>query len=142
MHNLDLRAFRYPPLIDRFLSKIEEPFDVHNDCWVWSGRLDKRGYGRIGAKGKTQLAHRVGYELFVGPIPLGHDLDHLCKNPKCVNPDHLNTLPPSDHYGQGNREKTHCLRGHPFDEANTYLTPSGDRMCRICRRIHDKRRSK
>lgn len=59
------------------------------ECWEWSGHRSTRGYGRIWYNGRLRLAHRVYYELVRGAIPKNHELDHLCRNPPCVNPDHL-----------------------------------------------------
>jgi hypothetical protein len=61
-------------------------------CWVWTGRLNPQGYGHIGWKGFSQLAHRAVYELLVGPIPAGLQLDHKCRNRVCVRPDHLHAV--------------------------------------------------
>lgn len=73
------------PLIDRLLAKVE----ITDDCWVWTG-AKAHGYGHIMvSKAKFAPAYRVAYELSVGPIPLGLQLDHLCRNRACVNPDHL-----------------------------------------------------
>lgn len=58
-------------------------------CWIFYGAQTSRGYGQIGIQGKSQLAHRVSYELFCGPIPDGLDVMHSCDLPICINPDHL-----------------------------------------------------
>lgn len=63
-------------------------FKIGDGCWNWEGNLNKAGYGRFSFMNERWLAHRVSYELFVGPIP-NEALDHLCRNPRCVNPDHL-----------------------------------------------------
>lgn len=110
-------------------------------CWIWAGRLDPQGYGRH----SWDLAHRVAYERFMGPIPDGLTLDHLCRTPACVNPWHLEpvtlreNLLRGDTFQARNAAKTHCKRGHPFDEENTYITPAGWRSCRSCRREHHRR---
>lgn len=78
------------PLIERFHAKVEIATDNGSDCWRWIGALHNRGYGVIKDANKRQdYAHRVSYELFVGPIPDGLVIDHLCENRWCVNPDHL-----------------------------------------------------
>lgn len=85
------------------------------------------------------LAHRWAYELVVGPIPVGLTIDHLCRNPACVRPSHLevvtmleNNLRAPTSVTAINSAKTHCPKGHPYDESNTYLMPSGGRDCRTC----------
>lgn len=60
-----------------------------NVCWIWTGLLQKSGYGVIKRKQKAVRAHRAAYELYVGPIPTGLHVLHRCDNPPCVNPQHL-----------------------------------------------------
>jgi HNH endonuclease len=116
-------------------------------CWVWTGRHGPFGHGRflVGGKGSKQAtSHRYAYEMIVGPIPDGLVLDHLCRNPSCVRPDHLEPVTQRENLLRGltfqaaNAAKTHCKRGHPFDEANTIwrkIPGSGGvgRSCRECR---------
>ena len=104
------------------------------DCWEWTGRIQDDGYGQMWWAGRSQTAHRVVYEVLAGPIPEGLSLDHLCRNQRCVNPDHLEPLPIRDNilrgYGppaQASR-RTACTRGHPFD----FTRSDGYRGCRPC----------
>lgn len=112
---------------------------LENGCVVWTASVDRHGYGRIYFGGVNRAPHRVAYELERGPIPDGAQVDHLCKNPLCCNPDHLEAVTPrentlrSSSLSAVNARKTHCNKGHPFDEANTYRR-GGRRCCRACNR--------
>lgn len=104
-----------------------------SDCIVWQGRLNDAGYGRIGAR----LAHRVAYEAAVGPIPNGLELDHLCRNRACVNPEHLEPVTRAENVARSSRStKRACVNGHPFTPENTYVRRDGlgKRVCRACNR--------
>lgn len=110
---------------------------AENGCWVWTAAQMSRGYGAIRVAGKVLLAHRVSYELYVGPIPEGLTIDHLCRNPSCVNPAHLEAVTQGENVRRGkspiaaNARKTHCKRGHEFTPENTYVETHG-RKCRAC----------
>jgi len=88
----------------------------------------------------TITSHEFSYRLFVGPVPDGLELDHLCHNPKCINPDHLEPVTHqanmirglSFNSNRGNCLKTHCIHGHPLDELNTYVSKDGHRHCKTC----------
>lgn len=110
-------------------------------CWLWTGALAGGGYGKGWSNGRTVLAHRWAYQLLVGAVPEGLELDHLCRVRRCVNPEHLEPVTASVNVlrstgpavaGRHNAIKTHCPQGHPYDEANTYISPSGGRSCRTC----------
>ena len=121
---------------DRFHSKYVV---AENGCWEWTACRSKDGYGFFGINGKNKYAHRVAYEMLVGPIPEGLELDHLCVNPPCVNPAHLEPVTRQENHrrskaGIVNASKTHCRRGHPYDDENTYRYPNGARRCRQCHR--------
>jgi len=121
-----------PSVLDRFWAKVEKGTRP-DGCWLWMGRLNNNGYGSIRIMSKLvagpTLVHRFAYELLVGPIPEGVELDHLCKNRRCVNPAHLEPVTRSENCSRGDsglawaahqRRKTHCPQGHPYDLFNTY----------------------
>lgn len=112
-------------------------------CWEWAGAShNAKGYGRFDADGRRYLAHRYSYEQSVGPIPAGSEVDHLCKNTRCVRPSHLEAVTSEEHdrrsdQGSYLRARTHCPKGHPYSGSNLRLNKRGGRHCRQC----DKDRS-
>lgn len=121
---------------------------TESGCWLWLENEKTAGYGRIGVNGKKELAHRVSYEVFKGAIPEGMTIDHLCRVRCCINPDHLEPVSFKENILRGtnpaaiNARKTLCVKGHPLDEMNTYLSPNGGgRNCRACDRLryHDNK---
>lgn len=114
-------------------------------CWTWTGGTT-RGYGRIRIGAGRFYVHRVAYEALVGPIPEGMQLDHLCRNRSCVNPEHLEPVTCRTNLMRGDTKAAHyaaraeCPHGHAYDKANTYLRPGGGRACRACRREYERRR--
>lgn len=123
----------------RFWSKVT--FGVQGGCWLWSAARSDRGYGCIRVNRKLIYAHRFAYELLVGEVPEGMQLDHLCRVRHCVNPAHLEVVTQRENIRRGNglsaqrARRTHCPQGHPYDEANTYVRPDGrGRGCQACRR--------
>ena len=109
-----------------------------NDCWPWEGTIDPAGYGRGSFGGVTAMAHRAVYLLIKGDIPQGFDLDHLCRNRRCVNPDHLEPVTHHENCRRGKQaQQTHCVNGHEFNEGNTLIRYRADkvttyRQCRSC----------
>lgn len=107
--------------------------DKTGTCWLWTGAKTK-GYGRFGRQG----AHRFSWILANGPIPKGKCLDHLCRVPSCVRPDHLEPVTNRENILRGigpsaiNAQKTHCTSGDPYSQENTYVMRQGGRMCRLC----------
>jgi hypothetical protein len=131
----------YRPAEERFWEKVNKT----DTCWLWTGSSLFRGYGQLRVKGKLVLAHRFAYELTIGPIPLGLTLDHLCRTPACVHPQHLEPVTHAENVLRGvgpaaaNARKTHCPQGHPYDLLNTYMRPS--KTWRECRACHHARRT-
>lgn len=139
------------PALERFWASVEKT----DTCWLWRGAISGsgykrgRGYGRIfvgDGPHRRELAHRWAYEQFVGPIPEGLTLDHLCRVPLCVRPDHLEPVPAEVNIARGrgvgvvNHCKNVCAHGHAFDEANTIRWgPNGRwRRCRACQHGRDR----
>jgi hypothetical protein len=104
-------------------------------CWVWTGKVDRDGYGNIrvrGADGGVAKAHRVMFTWLVGPIPRDMTLDHLCRNTGCVNPEHLEVVDRGENSRRA-RTKDRCIRGHQLTPENVVTLSRGGRRCRICR---------
>lgn len=121
-----------PPRIDK---KIERTAT----CWLWTASADPLGYGHVYLNGAPRLAHRVVYEFLVAPIDAGLDLDHLCRNPRCVNPAHLEPVTHAENMRR--TRKTHCSRGHEYTPGNTYTYQNKrGRECRICQHLRYLRR--
>ena len=133
------------PVLDRLAAR----YEVDNSgCWRWVARTAGNGYGQFWNGGRTLLAHRAMYQEVVGPIPPGLEIDHLCRNRACVNPDHLEPVTSRVNSLRGvgpaatNALKTECVHGHAYTPENTYTYPDGSRRCRECQRIFDRKRSK
>lgn len=127
----------------RFWTKVSLPpiADQRRSCWMWTAYRNPDGYGQFRVGGRTVYAHRFAYELMVGPIPDGLQIDHLCRVRACVNPSHMEPVTPKMNTRRGEtgavrgaqqRAKTHCPQGHPYAGANLYVHKRGDRDCRIC----------
>ena len=117
--------------------------NLETGCWLWTGPLMPNGYGahRVGPGWPNKAAHRLGYEHYVGPIPDGHQLDHLCRQRNCVNPEHLEPVTPSENTSRqdhAERRVVECPQGHPYDEQNT-IVRNGRRFCRECDRQRKRR---
>ena len=125
-----------PSAIERFLLKI---LVLENGCWEWQGPLNRNGYGLFYLS-KTRAAHRVSYEFFVGLIPEGLQIDHLCRNRACVNIEHLEIVTHRENCLRGtsplavNARRTHCVHGHPLSGKNLAIGYRGDRICKACHR--------
>jgi hypothetical protein len=122
-----------PLLLQRFWSRVK----IVDDCWEWQGGIKCDGYGSFYWEKKQYPSHRVAYEIMVGDVPQGLELDHLCKNRKCCNPEHLEAVTHKQNLLRGdtivaiNSKKTHCPQGHPYFGENL-LIKQGSRHCRKC----------
>jgi hypothetical protein len=122
---------------DHYIKMFWDRVEKTPACWVWKGSKLPSGYGTLNVDGKTIYAHRFSYELVRGKIPGKLQIDHLCRITRCVNPDHLEAVTPSENVWRGviSRLRNHCQRGHPMTRDNVYVNPnSGRRNCRVCRR--------
>lgn len=121
--------------------------NAETGCWIWIRGKDSEGYGKLTARrasGKVGgvLAHKYIYENIHGPVSEGLELDHLCRNPSCVNPAHLEPVTHAENVrrgkGNGFKDQTHCKNGHAFTPDNTEIRPGGGRNCRMCRKISSR----
>lgn len=126
---------------DRFWAKVEQP-NPPLGCWEWRAYRNADGYGTFNRdRSKPERAHRVAYELVVGPIPEGLTLDHLCRNRGCVNPTHLEPVPNRVNLLRGENSaakrarQTVCKRGHPLAGPNLHVDPRGYRRCKACQAL-------
>lgn len=119
--------------MQRFFDKVVKT----ESCWIWSGHITDSGYGQFRYMGKTHRAHRVSYILKHGSIDDSLVIDHLCKNKKCVNPEHLDLVTQKENVSRGlsgkvnnaQSRKTHCPEGHEYSRK----TKNGYRVCGVCR---------
>lgn len=125
----------------RFWPKVDQngPAPDHRPelgpCWVWTAATNNRGYPQFGLNGRMVLAYRFAYELLVGPIPDGLDLDHLCRRPTCVRPDHLDPVTNAENAARtvGFNYAERCRSGqHAMTPDNVRVTSTGIRVCRTC----------
>lgn len=136
------RFTNYTKDLERLLNKVDF---ADNGCWEWTAALNAKGYGYFSFQSKCRLAHRVSYYLIKGDLDPSLELDHLCRNAKCVNPWHLEQVTRKENQHRGetisrhNLDKTSCPMGHLYSSENTHIDPvSGGRRCRECGRIRSR----
>ena len=125
---------------ERFWAKVEKlPGD---GCWFWRGAHKAHGYGHLNRGGRWLLAHRYAYEILIGPIPAGLELDHLCYEPSCVRPAHLEPVSRAENAKRAAERRTSaCPAGHPYTPENTYRWKGGNqRSCRTCHMLKERDR--
>jgi len=123
-------------LDERFWSKVEAPegpaLPGDDGCWEWTGATIPNGYGSFGVNGSQVGAHRLAYELTVGPIPEGLTIDHLCRVKTCVNPSHMETVTRAENNRRRSQARSVARCGHPFDSMDS----AGHRRCSACRQSY------
>lgn len=127
------------PFPDYFMEKVAVAPD---GCWLWQGRQNRNGYGRLYVRGSggDQMAHRYAYTAAVGLIPEGYQLDHLCRVRHCVNPEHLEPVTQRENLLRGETVTAQsaaaeaCPAGHSYSGDNLYVNRKGHRYCRTCHR--------
>lgn len=119
-------------------NSIPEP---NTGCWLWTGSSYGQGYGAYSSGGRTVRAHRLAYEAFVGKIPEGLTIDHLCRVRCCVNPQHLEPVTMGvnvlrgESFSARQKRQTHCFRGHSLSGENLRVDRGSLRICVACKRI-------
>lgn len=127
---------------DRIFGRMVE---TENGCWEWQGKRGHVGHGLVQFNGRGRLVHRLVWEFMRGPIPDGLELDHLCRNPPCCNPDHLDPVTHAENMRRGIQSfatRTHCLSGlHELTPENvTTNSTTGRNRCRECRNANSRAR--
>lgn len=132
----------------RFMKAVVQTGLEPTACWVWTARLNPKGYGQFSWShdGKrTWFAHRVSYLLFNGPIPDGAEVDHLCRNRRCVRPSHLEVVTHAENVRRAaaiQKVDGECRHGHDLTASGTYLDRKGVVRCMECARVSRRKYSR
>lgn len=117
-------------------SRLRSRIVMEDGCWLFQGAAQSSGYMQVSVEGRKVLAHRHVYQTLVAPIPAGLELDHLCRQRRCVNPAHLEPVTHAENTRRARAEQTHCREGHPLSGENVRIVERKDgrrRICRTCR---------
>lgn len=119
--------------------------DLQESCWTVAQKPRPNGYIQINIKGKMVRLHRLMYETFINDIPKGLVIDHLCKEPSCCNPKHLEAVTQAENIRRGDaglyqKIKTHCPKGHEYTCKNTGYYKNS-RTCKVCKKNRDFERN-
>jgi hypothetical protein len=141
----DARKRKVIPAEERFWDKVNKR---KNGCWEWAGAINKYGYGSFrGHNSKDTKSHIFSYELHKGEISTGLQLDHLCRNRSCCNPEHLEAVTVQENQNRGvpfRAARTHCVNGHPLTDDNIIITNKNKypgkkyKICKTCRQAKRK----
>lgn len=131
------------------LRRFAEKYEVSEDgCWLWTGATIRGGYGQMKAWGRHETAHRIAYRLFVGPIPKGLEMEHLCRVRNCVNPEHVEPVTHAENMARsskGRDQNPNCPNGHPYVNGSWVWRsqknrPTPWRTCLICEKAGNRRK--
>ena len=136
----------YRPALERFWEKVQKPIPSTSECWIWTAtKVQGYGWFHVERSRTAEPAYRFSYRTMRGAIPDGMELHHVCRNRACVNPWHLEAHTKATHpdsISTVNSQKTHCPKGHPYDEKNTYIhSVRKCRCCRMCATIRNRIRN-
>jgi hypothetical protein len=116
-----------------------------DDCWRWTGKVSRDGYGRMSVAGRYRIVHRLAHDVWIGPIPEGLEVDHLCQVKLCINPAHLEAVTHRENMHRQPRigallAQTECVHGHDYTAENTMRDTRGNRRCRTCHNARERAR--